>query len=109
RRLAGVWQTDEPRIGDQLQPQPDPTFLARPAGSRVARRLVGRALEMRVAEAAVAALAQDDALARLGQVEQHRLLVLVEDLGADRYAHQDVLGLGAGAHLAHAVMAAPHL
>ena len=109
RRLAGVGQSDQAGIGDQLQPQPDPALLARPAGSRMARRLVGGALEMRVAEAAVAALAQHDALARLGQVEQHRLLVLVEDLGADRHAHQDVLGLGAGAHLAHAVMAAPHL
>ena len=31
-RFAGVGQPDQAGIGDQLQPQPDPAFLARPAG-----------------------------------------------------------------------------
>ena len=55
RRLAGVRQTDESRVRDQLQPQPDPALLSRQAGVGVARRAVGRRLEVRVAEAAVAA------------------------------------------------------
>ena len=57
RRLAGVRQPDQAGVGDQLQPQPDPALLAVLAGIGVARRAVGRRLEMRVAEAAVAALA----------------------------------------------------
>jgi hypothetical protein len=56
-RLAGIGQADEAGIGDQLQPQPDPAFLARQAGIGPARRLVGRGLEIGIAEAAIAALA----------------------------------------------------
>ena len=88
--LAGVRQADEAGVGDQLQPQPDPALLARLAGIGVARRAVGRRLEVRVAEAAVAALRQHHALADLGQVGEQRLLVLVEDLRADRHLqHHD--------------------
>ena len=63
-RLAGIRQADEAGVGDQLQPQPDPALLARLAGIGVARRAVGRGLEMRVAEAAIAALGEHDALRR---------------------------------------------
>ena len=54
-RFAGIGQADQPGIGDQLQPQPDPALLAGPAGAVLARRPVGRGLEMGIAEAAVAA------------------------------------------------------
>ena len=50
-------------------------------GSALARRAVGRGLEVGVAEAAVAAAQQDDALAGLGQVGEHGLLVLVAASG----------------------------
>jgi hypothetical protein len=50
-------------IGDQLQLQDDGLLLGGLAGIGVARRLVRRALEMRVAEAAIAALEQLHALA----------------------------------------------
>ena len=58
-RLAGVGQADEADIGDQLQPQPDPRLLARrgPGWRGAGARLVDD-LEMRVAEAAVAALGE---------------------------------------------------
>ena len=45
---------------------------------------------------------QHDALADLGQVGDHRLLVLVEDLGADRHLEHHVVAAGAVAVLAHA-------
>ena len=80
--LAGIGQADEAGVGDQLQPQPDPPLLALEAGIGAAGRLVGGGLELGVAEAAIAAFEQPDALAHLGQVGEDGLLVLVEDLGA---------------------------
>ena len=67
-RLAGIGQADQAGIGDQLEPQPDPQFLARPAGAVLARGAVGRGLVAGIAAAAVAALEQDYALADLGEV-----------------------------------------
>src|SRR5262249_17028433 len=72
-------------IGDQLEAQPDRPLLPRPAGTGTPRRAVGRGFVMGVAEAAVAALEEDQARAGLGQIGQHRLLVLIEDLGAGRH------------------------
>ena len=43
-------------IGDQLQAQPDPPLLPRPALGGLARGAVGRGLEVGVAEAAIAAV-----------------------------------------------------
>ncbi len=107
--LAGIGQADQAGIGDQLQPQPDPALLARPAFAMLARRLVGRGLEMRIAETAVAALAEHDLLAGLGQVEEDGLLVLVQDLGPDRDLHGDGRSGGTRAVGAAAVIAAPGL
>ena len=45
---------------------------------------------MRVAEAAVAALGETLALAELGEIGDQRLVVLLEDLRADRNAEHDV-------------------
>ena len=71
----------------------------RPASPGSARRgaLVGRALEMRVAEAAIAAAQQHDALARLGQVERARSRCPRRGSGADRHAQHEVVAVGAGA------------
>ena len=55
RRLAGIGQADEAGVGDQLEPQADGALFAGLAGIGVARRAVGRRLEMRVAETAIAA------------------------------------------------------
>ena len=83
-RLAGIGQADQAGIGDQLEAQPDPHLLAGPAGAVLARGAVGRGLVAGIAAAAVAALQQDDALADLGEVGEDMLLVVGEDLGADR-------------------------
>ena len=58
---------------------------------------------MLVAEAAIAALGEPEALADLGQVADQRLVVLLEDLRAGRHLQRHVVALGAGAVAAHAV------
>ena len=58
---------------------------------------------MLVAEAAIAALGQQEALADLGQVADQRLVVFLEDLGAGRHLQRHVGALGAGHVAAHAV------
>jgi hypothetical protein len=60
---------------------------------------------MLVAEAAIAAGRQPEALADLGQVADQRLVVLLEDLRARRYLERHVGALGAGRGCAHAVLA----
>jgi hypothetical protein len=71
----------------------------------VARRLVRRALEVRVAEAAIAAAREQHAHAGFGEVCQDVLAVFIEHLRADRHAQHHVLTAGAGAVPAHAVAA----
>ena len=105
-RFAGIGQADQPGIGDQLEAQPDPAFLAGKARAVLAGCPVGRGLEMGIAEAAIPAAAQHDALARLGQVEEQGLAVIVEDLGPHRHLEGQGLAAGAAAVLAHAVIAA---
>ena len=105
-RLACIGQADQTGIGDQLEAQTDGAFLAGLAGIGPARRLVGRGLEIGVAEAAIAAPRQRDALADFGEVGNHGLAVFLIDLGADRHPHDFVLAAGAVAILAHAVFAA---
>ena len=63
-RLAGIRQADQAGIGDEFQPQPDGALVARLARIGVARRAVGGGFEMRVAEAAIAALGEHGTLRR---------------------------------------------
>ena len=51
---------------------------------------------MRIAEPAIAAAQQHDALAGLGQIGEHGLFVVVEDLSPDRHAQHEIAALGAG-------------
>jgi hypothetical protein len=100
---AGVRQPDQAGVGDQLEPQPDPALLAGLAGIGAARRAVGGGPEMRVAEAAVAALGQHHALAHIGEIGKQRFLVLVEHLRAGGHLEHHVVASAAVAVLAHAV------
>jgi hypothetical protein len=109
RRLARVGQPDQPGVGDQLQPKPDRQLLARLAGVGVPRRLVRRALEVRIAEAAVAAAGEPHALTRLPEIGEQGLVVLGVDLGARRHLDDDVGAVRAGAVLAHAGRAVARL
>src|SRR5262245_9520699 len=80
-------------------------LLALLAGIGVARRLVGRGLELGVAEAAIAAAEQHDAVAGLREIGDQALALRIEDLGAGGHGEHDIGALGAGAVLAHAVAA----
>ena len=57
---------------------------------------------MRIAEAAVAAARQHDALAEFGEIGEEGLAVLLVDLRADRHLEHGVGAVGAMAVLAHA-------
>ena len=105
RRLSGVRQADEAGIGDQLEAQPYPRLLARQAGIGAPWRLVGRRLEMLVAEAAIATGCKPEALADLSQVADQRLVVVLEDLRADRHLEDDICPFRPGLVAAHAVYA----
>ena len=83
-RFARVGQADQPGVGDQLQPQDQGALDSLLARIGATRRAVGRGGEMGVAEAAVAARGDDDALAHLGEVGEQRAAFLVDDLGSDR-------------------------
>ena len=76
---------------------------SRQAGIGAARGAVGRGGEMGVAEAAVAARGDDDALARFGEIGEHCARLLIEDLGSDRRLQDRVGAAPAGAVLAHPV------
>src|SRR5690606_37485469 len=104
-RLAGIGQADQPGIGDQLQAQPDGAFLSGLPRIGAPRCLVGRRLEMHVAETAIAAAGEAEPVADLLQVADQRLAVFLEDLGSGRYLEHDIGAARAGAVAAHAVHA----
>src|SRR3984957_9455667 len=68
RRFARVRQADETCVGDQLQSQNERALDALKTGIGAARRAIGRGGEMKVAEAAVAALGHHHGLAGLCRV-----------------------------------------
>ena len=76
----------------------------------LARRAVGRGLVARVAAPAVAAAQEADALALLGEVEQQGAIVVVgQDLRADRDLDHQIVAARAGAVAARAGGAAARL
>src|SRR5262245_37152247 len=68
-------------------------------------RAVSRRLEMRIAEAAIAALGDRGTLTHFGEICDERLAVFFVDLGTDRHFENDILAIGTGAVLAHAIAA----
>ena len=95
RRLAGVGHAQQADIGQHAQLQLERLDLAGPARGLLARRAVGAGLEVQVAEAAVAALGQDDLLAVLEQLGDDLLGLGVADDRAHRHAQHHVLASGA--------------
>src|SRR5580693_5421043 len=68
----------------------------------MARRLVGRALEMRIAEAAIAAFEQKNSFPRAREIGDRRFAVFLVDLSSDRHAQDRVCAASAAHFLAHA-------
>src|SRR5262249_34664877 len=104
-RLARVGQPDNAGVCNQLQAQPDRELLARLARIGMARRTVGRTLEMGVAEAALAAARDHRPLSHIGKVREQGLAVLLVDLRAGRHLEHDIVAARAVAVLAHAAAA----
>src|SRR5690606_30957806 len=88
------------------QLQPEAALLALLAGRRLARRAVDRALEMHVAQPALAAVGDQQAVAVADQVADDLVGIDVGDHGPDRHGDEQVLAALAVALLAHAVLAA---
>ena len=86
RGLARVRQPDEPDVGDQPELESEPALRARLALLGVLRRLVGRGLEVRVAEAAATAAGDHRTLADRDEVRHERAGLVV----VDRRARRDV-------------------
>ena len=90
-RLAGIGQADQPGIGDQLEPQPDRQRSSPdwPGLAWRGARLVD-GFEMRVAEAAIAAVGEHERSPSVGEIGEQGFAVLVENLRADRHFEHDV-------------------
>ena len=93
RAMTAARKVDLPALGRPTRPASAISFSRSQiqrsspgqAGIGAARRPVGRGLEVGVAEAAVAALGEQHALADLRSGRRAGLVVLGEDLGADRH------------------------
>jgi hypothetical protein len=105
RRLAGVRHAQQAHVGQHLQFEAQLAAFAVLAVRLLARRAVGRRLEVDVAPAALAALGQQLDLFVLRQVGDDLAGDVVDDQGADRHAQVDVFGalavaIGTAARLA---------
>ncbi len=94
RRLAGVGQADEADVGQQLELQLEPALLAGEALLGEARRLPGRAAEVRVAAPAAAAAGDARLLAGDDEVVAGAV-VLVDDDRPGRHLDHEVAAVGA--------------
>jgi len=80
--FARIGLADEADIRDELEAQPDPALLARPAFIGTARGAVGGGFVFGVAEAAISAAQEGDGFARRVEIRQESFPVVVEDLRA---------------------------
>jgi hypothetical protein len=104
--LPTLGKPEQADVGDQLQLEAQAELLAWEAGLRVARRLIGGALEVGVAAAAAATAGDDNARARFGEIGDDLAGVGVADDGAERHLRHDVVAAVAVLILAAAVLAA---
>ena len=91
RGLPGVREPDQADVGDQPELQPQPLLLAGLALLGVLRSLVGRRLEVGVAEAAAAATRDERRLADGDEVRQQLPGLIRIDRGAGRDVEVEVL------------------
>ena len=108
RRLAGVRQADERRVGEQLQLQLDVVLLTRRTDLCEPRHLPGRRDEASVAAPALAALGEHHARTGVREVGEE-VAVLGEDLRPDRHAQLGVVAVRAVLSRPASVLAARRL
>ena len=105
RRLAGVGEPEQRRVGHELEPQLEPHLIAGLAHlGRLGRPAAGRRV-VAVARAARAAPRHGDARARVGQVGDQLVGVADPHLRADRHHQLDPISAAAGLARALAVRA----
>jgi hypothetical protein len=92
RALAGVGHAQQAHVGQHPQFQLQLLLLAGPAGCLLARRAVGAALEVQVAEATVAALGQQHRPSGSSSSASTSSVSASVDDGAHRHAQHDVVG-----------------
>jgi hypothetical protein len=92
-RLAGVRESDETHVGDELQLDEELPFLTRPTVVREPRRLPGRGGEMLIAPATPAAFGDENPLAILGQVGHEVARGLVTHDRADGELDEDIMAV----------------
>ena len=105
RRFAGIGESDESDIGQQLELENKDPFLPFFARLGVAGRLLGGGLEVVVAQAAAAAAAEDALLPRFHHLEKHLAGLGVLGDRADGHVEVDVLAVLAGAQGGAALLA----
>ena len=67
-RLAGIRQTHQTSVGDQLKSKPNKLLFAFKAAIGAVGCLIDRAFEMQIAPTAIATLSQHDTVSNLGQI-----------------------------------------
>ena len=90
RGFAGVRESDQPHVGEYLQFQNERPFLSGFARLSVARRLVGRCLEVPVAQTAPSAGEQDEFLTVFRHFAYDFACVGVAGHGAERYGYHGI-------------------
>ena len=100
-RLTGIGVAHQPDVGDGLEHEAEVALLPRVARGGAARRLVDRALEIHVTEAALATGEEDHAVAVLGELGHEAAGAFLEYLGTGRHGHDEVRTIGARALAAH--------
>jgi len=85
-RFSGIGKANEPGVGEQFEPQPDPHFLAILTRLVLARCAVGTGLIACIAATTHPAFEEGDTLPHLCQVGQKRAFIIIgKDLRADRH------------------------
>ena len=104
-RFAGIRQTEQAHIRNQLQFQCELALFARQSEARFARSAVGARLEARVAPPAFAALGDQQGLAFRRQVAQLLAGIHIGHHRADRHGDVDIVAAVTGAIVAAAGLA----
>ena len=103
RALAGIRESHQAHVGEELQLHDDGHLLHRFAWLGIARSLIGRGTELEVAQSATTALEQQYFLPIIGYIAYILARLGIIYHGATRHVDIDVLAIGAMALVASAI------